>query len=238
MLVLYLPALLVAFVITIVEMTEVVAVVFALGADRQSVGHGAAGAAAGTTVVGTVAIGFSALLIALPRSELLGGAAVVLFGFGVFLFRSTLRSYRRHRANPHPPPAGGDSTSGGRVLQFGGGFVVGAVEATETVIVLLALAAAGYGPSAVFGAVAGGVTLVGAAIAVHQQIRRIKVPTLKLGATSMVFTFAVFWGGEAESVKWPGSDLFLLVIFVAAVLVVRGLVEVLLRPPVRVEANG
>jgi uncharacterized membrane protein len=235
---LYLPALLVAFVITVVEMTEVVAVVFALGTEGQSLRHGAGGAAVGTAVVGAVAVGFGAVLVALPRTDLLWGAAVVLFGFGIFLFRSTVRSYRRHRAPPSPVSPGSTAAGNSRALQFGGGFVVGAVEATEAVIVLVALAAAGYASSAVVGALAGGAVLIVAALAVHQQIRRIKVPTLKLGATSMLFTFALFWGGEAAGVAWPGSDLFLIAIFLVALLCVRGFVEAVLGPPIRVEANG
>lgn len=235
---LYLPALLVAFVITVTEMTEVVAVVFALSSDARSLGHGAAGAAAGTGVVAALALGFGALLISLPRSDLLWGASIVLFAFGIFLFRSTLRSYRRHRSagTGRSGPVG--TTGNERVLQFGGGFVVGAIEATEAVIVLVALAAAGYGLSAVAGALLGGAILVAAALLVHQRIRRIKVPTLKLGATAMLFTFALFWGGEAANVTWPGSDLFLIPIFLGAILAVRGTVEALLRRDLRVEANG
>jgi uncharacterized membrane protein len=238
MLSIYLPAFVVAFVITVTEMTEVVAVVFALGVDGQSLGHGAAGAAAGTAVVGVVAFGFSAILIALPRSILLWGASFALFAFGIFLFRSTVRAYRRHRATAGTSKTGPASPGQARALQFGGGFAVGAIEATEAVIVLVALAAAGYGASALVGALLGGTILALAALGVHQQIRRIKVPTLKLGATSMLFTFSVFWGGEAAGIAWPGSDLFLIVIFLAALLLVRGLVEAALRAPIRVEANG
>ena len=204
MLSVYLPAFIVAFVITVVEMTEVAAVVFALGAEGQSLGHGAAGAVAGTGVVAVIAVGFGALLIALPSTYLLWGASILLFAFGLFLFRSTVRSYRRQRSPSADSAIGAHPTSNARVLQFGGGFAVGAVEATEAVIVLIALAAAGYGFSALVGALLGGAVLVVAAILVHQQIRRIKVPTLKLGATSMLFTFAVFWGGEAAHFAWPG----------------------------------
>ncbi len=232
---LYFPALLVALVITIVEMTEVVAVVFALGAEAESLGHGAAGAVAGTTVVAVVAVGFGAVLVELPTSDLLWGASVVLFAFGLFLFRSTLRAFRRQRA----AALSGTSTppGGSRALLFGGGFVVGAIEATETVIVLVALAAAGYGFSALVGALVGGGALALAAVLVHQRIRKIKVLTLRLGATSMLFTFSIFWGGEAAGIKWPGSDLFLIVLFVGALVVVRGILE-LLRRPVLVKANG
>jgi len=211
---LYLPALVAAFLITVLEMTEVVALVFALGADHRSIRSGALGATAGTAVVGLLALGFGAAIIALPRSVLLWAAAVVLAAFGLFLFRSTLRSYRRAHAPPTTSAVHG-------TVQFAGGFSVGVVESVETVIVLLALAAAGYGASAIVGAVAGGALLAGSALVLHDRIRRIKVPPLKLVATSLLFAFSVFWAGEAIGFPWPFADLSLLPLLVAAILLVR-----------------
>jgi uncharacterized membrane protein len=222
----YFPALLVAFLITVLEMTEVVALVFALAADHSTVRHGALGAVGGTAVVSAIAIGFGAILIAFPKEYLLWGSAVVLAAFGVFLFRSTLKTYRRRRAAASGAPA---PSAGRSVAQFAGGFSVGAVEATEAVVVLLALTAAGYGFSAILGAVLGGGILVVAALLVHDRIRRIKVPWLKVGGTSLVFTFAVFWGGEAAGVQWPGGDLFLIPLVILAVLIVRGGVALVMR---------
>lgn len=231
---LYFPALLAAFTITLVEMTEVVALVFALSSEHHTVRPGALGAVAGTTTVGVLALGFGAVLIALPQRDLLWSSAVVLVAFGVFLFRSTVRSYRRAAAARVAPPPAATST---HALQFGGGFSVGAIEAVETVIVLLALAAAGYGLSAIVGALVAGGLLVGLAAAVHERIRRIKVPLLKLGATSLLFTFAVFWAGEAYGYPWPGADLFLLPLFAVAFLIVRGAVGAL-APSRPVDAKG
>ncbi|MGD0250170.1 MAG: hypothetical protein ABSB97_04710, partial [Thermoplasmata archaeon] len=182
---LYGPALIVAFVITITEMTEVVALVFALSAEHGTIAHGALGAVGGTATIAVIALAFGALIISFPREDLLWASAALLTAFGVFLFRSTLRTYRRSRAGTTKPPA--SKGAGGSALQFAGGFSVGAIEATETVVVLIALAAAGYGSSALLGAVVAGATLVIATALVHQRIRRIKVPLLKLGATSMLF---------------------------------------------------
>jgi uncharacterized membrane protein len=41
----------------------------------------------------------------------------------------------------------------------------------------------------------------------------------------MLFTFATFWLGEALGVPWPGGDLFLVPLFVVAVLAVRGALQ-------------
>ncbi len=203
-----------AFLITVLEMTEVVALVFALGADHTSVRSGALGAVSGTALVGALALGFGALLLDVPRGDLLWVSAIVLAGFGVFLLRSTLRTYRRlHR--PAPP------SSAHRTLQFAGGFSVGVVESVEAVIVLLAIAAAGFGWSALLGAALGGALLVGSALVLQEQIRRIKVPPLKLAATGLLFAFAVFWGGEALGLSWPYDDLSLIPLFLVAVGAVR-----------------
>ncbi len=224
---LYVPALIVAFLITLLELTEVVALVFALSADQTSVRPVALGAVSGTAVVGLTALGFGAVLVAFPHSYLLWGSAVVLGAFGLFLFRSTLRSYRR--AATAAAPGGSPPPARHQIVQFGGGFSVGAVETTEAVIVLIALAAAGYGFSALVGAVAGGVVLVIAAVAVHERIRKIKVPWLKLGGTALLFSFAIFWAGEAAGIQWPGGDLILVPLVVGVALLVRGAVALALR---------
>jgi len=219
MLSLSVPALIIAFVITVTEMTEVVALVFAFSGEAGRIRIGALGAIAGTGTIAAVALVSGAALQALPHSELLGVSAFVLAAFGVFLFRSTVRSYRKAMR-----PAAAPAPSGEHVLHFAGGFTVGAIEATEAVIVLLALAAGGAGTSALIGALAGGGVLIVAAAIVHERIRRIKVPTLKLGGTSLLFSFAVFWAGEAVSFNWPGSDLILIPMFFVAVVLVRGAV--------------
>ncbi len=227
MLTLYGPAVLVAFVITLLEMTEVVVLVFALSADHSTVAHGALGALGGVTAVALLALAFGAVVLAFPHDDLLWASAVLLVGFGVFLFRGTLHSYQRSRTGRPSSPAA-DSPRG-TALQFAGGFSVGAVEATEVVVVLIALAAAGYGLSALVGAVVAGTALAIATLFVHEQIRRITVPLLRLGATSMLFTFAVFWAGEAAGVRWPGDDFFLVPLFLAALVLVRGGVGLGLR---------
>ena len=217
-------ATLVAFLITLLEMTEVVALVFALGADHRSIRSGALGAVSGTALVGGLAFGFGAVLLAFPRTDLLGVSAVVLAAFGVFLFRSTLRSYRK----AHHPPA---ASTVHATVQFAGGFSVGVIESIEAVVVLLALAAGGFGLSALVGAAAGGAVLIGVAVVLHDRVRRIKVPPLKLVATSLLFAFAVFWAGEALQFPWPYQDLSLVPLFLLAVGLVRLGVWALERGP-------
>lgn len=236
MLLFYTPVFVPAFLITLLELTEVVALVFALSTEGRGFRHAVYGALAGVALVSAIALAAGAALDRLPASYLLGPSAIVLAGFGIFLFRSTLRAYRRARAvsvgvSPTPAPPH-------PVVQFGGGFSVGVVETTEAVIVLIALAAPGYGDTALLGAVVAGVLLVALAAALHGHIRRIKVPPLKAGATALLFAFSIFWAGEALKFSWPGNDLILLPLFVAAMVVVRGAVRALEGPPVRVETKS
>ena len=236
MVLLYAPVFLPAFLITLLELTEVVALVFAMSAGGPGLRHAVYGALSGVALVSAIALVAGAAVERLPPSYLLGPSAVVLAGFGLFLFRSTLRSYRRARAARALAPGAAHEVH--PAVQFGSGFSVGAVETTEAVIVLLALAAPGYGLTALLGAVTAGVLLVLAAWALHGQIRRIKVPPLKAGATALLFTFAVFWAGEALRVSWPGGDLFLLPLFAAAALLVGIAIWTADRPAVRVETKS
>jgi uncharacterized membrane protein len=223
--VLYAPAVLTAILITILELTEVVVLVLVLGVDRPSVRPGATGASAGIAVVSVVTLAAGAALAAVSEDYLFWAAALVLAAFGVFLFRSTLRTYRRQAGLAGPAPVAPKHD----LAQVAGGFAVGAVEMTEVAIVLLALAAGGYAFSALIGALIGGAVLIVLALLLHEQLRRIKVPLLKLLATSVLISFAIFWGGEALGVPWPGGDLVLLPLVLVVGLVVRALVELRLR---------
>jgi uncharacterized membrane protein len=219
-----LAAVVLAFALTVIEMTEVVALVFALGAEGGAHRPAALGAMAGVAVVSAIAAVVGVGLESLPRTPLLGGAAIVLAAFGVFLLRSTLRTYRKARRSQPGPSAPASTT-----VPFVGGFTAGAVETTEVVIVLVALAAGGHGTSALVGALLAAALLVVLALAIHERIRRLKVPTLKLSATGALFAFATFWGGEAAGFAWPGpgpwADLWLVPLFLLGVTAVRGLVE-------------
>jgi uncharacterized membrane protein len=210
---------LLALIIVLIEMTEVVVLVFAITAGEGSLRHAAAGAAAGTAVVAGAAIAAGAVIVRLPTSWLLGVAAILLASFGIMLARSTQRAYRKaalallQPSGPLPPAH--------QAVQFAGGFTAGAVETLEAVIVLLGISAAGETDSAIVGAVSAGVILIVATALVHERVRRIKVPQLKLFGTGMLFSFATFWAGSALGVAWPGGDLILIPFVLVAMVLVR-----------------
>ena len=82
------------------------------------------------------------------------------------------------------------------------------------------------------------VLLVVVAALLHERVRRIKTPLLKLFATSMLFSFAVFWAGEAAGVAWPGADLILIPLFAVAFVSLYFLVQWRSSIPLPVQTKG
>jgi uncharacterized membrane protein len=104
------------------------------------------------------------------------------------------------------------------------GFVVAfkgvLLEGTEVVLIVLSLGASSHRlglAAACAGAAVVSVTAVG--LVVVRQLREVPENTLKLGVGVMLTSFGVFWVGEGSGIKWPGSDLAVLV-FIALFLAV------------------
>ncbi len=228
-------ALLVAFLITVLELTEVVAVVYAIGAGSRSMRPAAVGASGGVVVVGLVALGTGLAITRFPLQYTLIAAALLLWGFGFFLLRSTLRTYlreaRKKRGIQSAKHGGLDDPGLSDHALLAGSFSVGAIETVEAVVVLVALTAGGFGLEAVVGFLLGACLLLGVGVVLHEQIRKIKVPPLKWVATSLLFTFAVFWSGESTGlwsrISFPSvggvaipADILLLPLFLLALLLV------------------
>ncbi|HKH87791.1 MAG TPA: hypothetical protein VKA05_03170 [Acidimicrobiales bacterium] len=121
-----------------------------------------------------------------------------LSGGGATAARAAAQSWRHGRR---------DAT--GFTVAFKGVFLEG-MEVVLIVITLgtssghLALAAAAAGAAAVV------VCIVGALVA--RQLSEIPENSLKLAVGVMLTSFGVFWVGEGAGVRWPGSDLMILVL--------------------------
>lgn len=244
-----------AFLVALVEMTDVFALVYALGAGVKSMRPGVLGASGGVAVVAAVGlvIGASLSLAAQEFSEaaIHAVATVVLWGFGVILLRSTLKSYvqeakkRQGISGPKksfPPPSA--MTSSELMIL---GFTVGATETFEALIPLLALSAQGMAAEAIAGGVLGGLVLVPIGWVLRERVKRVKVPLLKWVTTSAVFAFAAQWTFEAlveiHATPLPPNEsalvlsLFIPPLFIASLLIVRGIVEVWVRSEVPEHAS-
>lgn len=67
-------------------------------------------------------------------------------------------------------------------------------------------------PLAVLGALAAGIMVISAGIALRRPLSAVPENTMKFIVGLMLTTFGTFWAGEGVGVNWPGSDLAILVI--------------------------
>jgi uncharacterized membrane protein len=75
-------------------------------------------------------------------------------------------------------------------------------------------------PLAAAGAVAGGVIVLGAGLALHKPLARVPENTIKFAVGLLLSTFGTFWAVEglgvfapgSESLEWPGGDFALVVL--------------------------
>jgi uncharacterized membrane protein len=116
------------------------------------------------------------------------------------------------------------------------GFVVAfkgvLLEGTEVVLIVLSLGASSHHlglAAAAAGAAAILVTAVGFIVA--RQLREVPENTLKLGVGIMLTSFGVFWVGEGAGVRWPGSDLAVLVLIGSFLAVTTGMTRFMRSMP-------
>src|SRR5271156_3078185 len=151
-----------------------------------------------------------ALITLLPDVyvRLVGG--VLLLYFGLRLVKSARKSVIRSRK-------GGFSTEHFEKGIMATGFSVGAVEAFEAAIVLVALLPNNF-QSTVFGLSAGIVVVVVATYVLRNQVRKVKQANMKVVVSALLLSFAMFWFGEAFAEL---NDLILIPLFLVFVLVVH-----------------
>jgi uncharacterized membrane protein len=133
--------------------------------------------------------------------RLVGGA--LLLYFGLRLVRSARRSVIRGRK-------GGFSAETFEKGIMATGFSVGAVEAFEAAIVLVALLPNNF-QSTVYGMSTGIVIVALATYLLRNQVRRVKQANMKVVVSALLLSFSVFWFGEAFVTL---SDLTLVPLFV------------------------
>ncbi len=194
--------------ITVLEMAEAAAVGIALYADTGkataflAVALGVLLIFVPTAVVGNLIAYLPILLIRLV-------SATLLLYFGLRLMKSARRAVRMSHGIGKGVGKTGESEKG----LFATGFSVGAVEAFEAAIVLVALYPNSYS-STLLGLFAGVLIVIVAALVLHSQIRKVKQANMKILVSSILLTFSAFWYAEsAISV----SDLVLIPLFIVFV---------------------
>ena len=198
--------------ITLLEMSEASAVGITLYADtkRRSIfGYLAAGVI--IVFLPTAIVGSLIDLVPILIVRLL--SATLLLYFGIRLLKSAARSFMFQRIGfpkgDHAPDKGVELTA----------FSVGAVEAFEAAIVLVALYPNGF-LSTLAGIIAGVLLVVVFSIVLHSQIRKVKQAIMKAAVSAILFTFSAFWYTEAA---YNLNDLLLIPMFAVSFIIVYAL---------------
>jgi uncharacterized membrane protein len=208
--------------ITTLELVEASAVGLTLYAESKSPSAFIA-VAAGITAVFVPMFILGALITLLPDLyvRLVGGA--LLLYFGLRLVRSARRSVLRSKKGT---PSSEHFDKG--ILATG--FSVGAVEAFEAAIVLVALLPNNF-QSTVFGMGIAIVFVVAATYVLRNQVRKLKQANMKVVVSALLLSFAVFWFGEAFI---EVNDLVLIPLFIVFALTVHWIAN---RPSAMVDAK-
>ena len=191
--------------ITLLEMSEATAVGIALFAESKKAAVFIA-VILGVLVifVPTAFIGKYITLLPIFYVRLI--SAVLLLYFGIRLIRSSRRpvEFSLGIKAPHKEEADGHKD-----LMYTG-FSVGAVEAFEAAIVLVALYPNGY-LETITGLIIGAILVVIAGFILHSQIRKVKQANMKIAVSALLLTFSAFWFTEAFVTI---SDLYLIPLFI------------------------
>ncbi len=199
--------------ITTLELVEASAVGLALYGDSKRP-SAFLFVALGVTAVFIPMFVLGALITLLPDVyvRLFGG--VLLLYFGLRLVRSARKSVLRSRK-------GGTSEEHFEKGVLVTGFSVGAVEAFEAAIVLVALLPNNF-QSTVLGLGAGVVLVITATYILRNQVRKVKQADTKVVVSALLLSFAVFWFGEAVVEL---NDLILIPLFIVFALTVRAIAK-------------
>jgi Ca2+/H+ antiporter, TMEM165/GDT1 family len=217
------------FLASAVEFVEAFTIVLAMGVTR-----GWRSALTGTvlalvTLAGLTAVGGYALVTWFPESllQLVVGSLLLVFGLQ-WLRKAILRTAGLKGVHDEEETfreeteaarlAGAESRFGldwfGFVVSFKGVLL----EGLEIVFIVIGFGASADDlPLATVGAVAGGIVVLAAGIALHRPLARVPENTMKFAVGLLLSTFGTFWALEgigvfaagSRSIEWPGGELAL-----------------------------
>ena len=239
------PAIIAAFLASLVEVVEAFTVLLAVAAVR---GWRPAmiGASAGLAILVVIVLIFGAAVSNAPLGflQLLIGALLLLFGLrwlrkailraaGVLDRRDETRAFdgevRELREEAQREGIRLDWLAGAAACKS----VV--IEGVEVVFIVIAVGAGrGLLIPASLGATAAGAMVLLVGIVVRRPLARVPENALKFCVGALLASFGAFWTGEGLGVAWPGADLAIpgfIVIFAAAALIL-----VRIARPRRIEA--
>ena len=218
------PAILSAFLASLVECIEALTIVLAVGAVRGWRSSLSGAAAAFVLLTGVVVVAGPALaLVPLGPVRLVVGALGLAFGLrwlakavrraaGVLPLRDEARAFARETGRLEAGRSGVEAASAWDREAMATSFRVTAMEGIEVVFIVMAVGASGphlLAPAGL-GALAAVVVVTLLGVALHRPIQAIPENALKFAVGVMLCGFGTFWLGEGLGVAWPGGDLALL----------------------------
>ncbi len=211
------PAILAAFLASLVEALEAFTIVLAAASigDWRSAGLGAL---AGVCVLVVLVLLLGPLLEQAPLHllQLFIGILLLLFGMR-WLRKATLRAAGRiaqrdeHRVfETESDSLRAQGADGARRSLLAGvvSFKAILLEGLEVVFIVIAVGA-GHGllMPAGMGAIAACILVAVVGVSVRRPLARVPENVIKFGVGVMLCAFGVFWTGEGMGVAWPGADL-------------------------------
>jgi len=235
-----------------VEMVEALTIVVASGVTRgwRSALEGAAAAIAVLAVL-VLAVGVP-LIHYIPIDVLRVVVGALLLVLGLSWLRKSILRASGHKAK-HDEDAIFAATAAelaedgsahlNAARRDGVGFAVAFkgvfLEGVEVVLIVVSLGASQHRlgvAAAAAGAAALIVAVVGALVA--KQLSRVPENTIKTVVGIMLTSFGLFWVGEGAGVRWPGSDLAIIMLIGVFTLVTLGTVVLLRAPPPTVASRA
>ena len=217
-----------SFAASLVEMVEALTIVLAVGVTRgwRTALTGVVTALAALAVI-VVAFGPLISRLPLPVLRVVIGALLLVFGLQ-WLRKSILRAsglkalHDEDQIFDDEVAALGQATGRGTI--DGAGVAVAfkgvLLEGLEVAFIVVTFGATQHKVGlAALGAALAALVVVVIGLVVHRPLAKVPENSLKMGVGIMLTSFGIFWAGEGVGVRWPGSDLWLLVViaWVAAV---------------------
>ena len=206
-----------AFVGSLIELVEVLAVVLVVGrvAGWRNALVGA-GSAVGLVAVAALAVGSGLALVPARPLELLAGA--ILLAFGQAWARSATKYYggamEAHADDDErlrERLARGDGRGGWDAVALATAFKSSLLESFEIAIVVIGLGTAGgRWFEAIGGALVATAALICFAFLLRASLERVPVKPAKFVAATLLMGFGTYWVGEGIGFGWPGGVLSLL----------------------------
>ena len=210
------PAIVSAFLASLVEAIEALTIVLAVGTVRGW-RPALAGTLAGLAFLALLVLAFGPLIARVPIAYMQLAVGVLLLLFGMRWLRKAilraggviaLHDEAEAFATESAALAAARPLSGWDAIAIVTAFKAVVLEGLEVVFIVLAIgAAAGLLVPASLGALAacGLVVIVGCAV--HRPLARIPENTLKFAVGVLLSAFGAFWVGEGLGFHWPGDDL-------------------------------